>query len=176
MSPWTALFEHDTLNSSCDEDFDFFSKIISFWFSWIVEIYNLLTGKILLLKLTKNSHPRALDLQIHEDMQSRRKLLDIGCANSIFTSISVNFWPILRILFFPESLWKLQFGQILDAQLRTLRTWFRRPWFSKKGYRTIHFLKKFTFLKFLKPKASNFYHPKRLWTYQLKFLTKSLNL
>jgi len=64
------------------------------------------------------------------DLQRRRKVLDIGCAIYIFASISVNFWPILKILFFRESIWKLQFGLILGAQLRTLCTWFCRPWFT----------------------------------------------
>ena len=64
--------------------------------------------------------------------------------------------------------------QIVGVQLHTLQTQFCRPWFSKKGYRTNHFLKKFTFLKFLKSKASDFYHPKRLWTYQLKLMSRNL--
>ena len=49
--------------------------------------------------------------------------------------------------------------QIVGVQLHTQ---FRCPSFSKKGYRTNYFLKKFTFLKFLKSKASDFYHPKNL--------------
>ena len=43
-------------------------------------------------------------------LQRWRKLFNIGCAICIFASILVNFWPILKILFSPESLWKLQFG------------------------------------------------------------------
>ena len=41
-------------------------------------------------------------------MQRWWKMFNIGCALCIFASILVNFWPILKILFSPESLWKLQ--------------------------------------------------------------------
>jgi len=41
-----------------------------------------------------------------------------------FAFISVNFWPIFKILFYLESLWKLQLGKYG----RTHRTHFRRPW------------------------------------------------
>ena len=47
--------------------------------------------------------------------------------------------------------------QIVDMQLHTR---FPHPCIiiSKKDYQTNHFLKKFTFLKFLKSKASDFYY------------------
>ena len=50
-----------------------------------------------------------------------------GCAIYIFASNAVNFWPIFKIIFSAESLSQLLLSQKVGAQLRTLRTQFRRP-------------------------------------------------